>query len=284
MRAKWTGPAIVLLAGCGQASDEPRQRSEQFQTFDAQEAPPAAPGIAVTAAPGVAFNYRYAFRLPPAVIAATQEAHAQACEKLGLARCRITGMRYRVLGENDVEAMLAFKLEPGIARQFGKTGIDAVGAAKGKLVDAEITGTDAGAEIAAQARVRAQATDEVRRIEGELAKAGRSAAERAALQTQRAELQRRLEASNASTTQQLESLANTPMTFEYESGPTVRGFDASAPLTSALDTAAASAQITLAFLLGAVAVLGPPALVGLAIWLLWRRFGRRRAATRAPAE
>ncbi|HMN84711.1 MAG TPA: hypothetical protein PKA74_01795, partial [Bauldia sp.] len=67
--------------------------------------------LAVTAAPGVAFNYRYAFSLPAGQIAAAQEAHAAACEQLGIARCRITGMRHQLLGENRVEAMLAFKLD-----------------------------------------------------------------------------------------------------------------------------------------------------------------------------
>jgi hypothetical protein len=112
----------------------------------------AAPGLSVTAAPGVAFDYRYAFRLPSARIAAVQEQHAQACERLGLARCRITGAKYRVVGEREIEAMLAFKVDPTVARAFGKTGVEAVDKAEGMLVDAEITGTEvspaaAGAEL-----------------------------------------------------------------------------------------------------------------------------------------
>ena len=47
---------------------------------------------APTAAPGVAFNYRYAFRLAAPRIAEVQEQHAQMCERLTVARCRITGM------------------------------------------------------------------------------------------------------------------------------------------------------------------------------------------------
>jgi hypothetical protein len=168
-------------------------------------------------------------------------------------------------------------------RLFGKQGIDAVAAAKGKLVDAEITGTDAGAAIGRLTTQRAQADDELRRIDALLARPGAPAAERAALQAQRAETLRRVQAIGATADDQRESLATTPMAFNYGSGPVVRGFDASAPLVSARDTVAASAQVTLAVVLGALALLGPPALALLGLWLLWRRFGRRFGTAARPA-
>ncbi len=62
----------------------------------------AGPNVRVSAAPGVAFNYRYAFRVPDAKIAAVQEEHAAACETLGLSRCRITGMRYSLIDEDQL--------------------------------------------------------------------------------------------------------------------------------------------------------------------------------------
>ena len=106
--------------------------------------------IGPTAAPGVAFNYRYAFRLPAERIAQVQEQHAQICEALGVARCRITGMRYRVVNENDIEAMLAFKLDPAIARRFGRTASQRVAGANGMLTESEITGTDVASAIRAR--------------------------------------------------------------------------------------------------------------------------------------
>lgn len=244
MRASGTAVciAIAMLAGCSKAPD-------------GTDAPAAsdtagAPGIAVTAAPGVAFNYRYGFRLPPRAIAAVQEAHASTCEKLGIARCRITGMDYRVVGENDIRGSLRFKLDPAIARAFGKRGIDIVQDAKGTLVSAEITGTDAA--------------EAIERAGGTQAEAARDAAATAA--DNRA------------------SLARTPMTFDYESGDAVRGFDTSAPLTSALDTMVASGQVTLAVLLGIVAIFGPPAIVFVIGLLLWRRMRRPVARWRREAD
>lgn len=271
---------VLALAGCGKAPDAERQGSASYDLAPAEPQAMVPPAIGPTAAPGVAFAYRYAFRLPPAAIAGVQESHAQTCERLGPARCRITGMRYRLLGENKVEAMLQFKLDPAIARVFGRTGIAAATAARGKLVDAEITGTDAGGAIDRLDAQRGDAEATRRRLSAELAKPGRSAAERTQLQGERAEVERQLAATRADTADQRESLARTPMTFQYESGTAIRGFDSSAPFASALDTAIGSAQATLAVVLGIIAIFGPPALVLLAAWLLWRRF--RPAVRRRP--
>ncbi|MFN3389797.1 MAG: hypothetical protein ACK40O_12800, partial [Allosphingosinicella sp.] len=117
MRKALTVTMVLLLASCG--APEERQASEDLKTFDSTaeyapaeatdaatsgRAPPAPPGVSPTAAPGVAFNYRYAFRLPARAIGPVQEQHAAACEKLGTDRCRITGMRYTMSDEegNDI--------------------------------------------------------------------------------------------------------------------------------------------------------------------------------------
>src|SRR5688572_20112414 len=140
-------PTFLFLAACSQQPQE--RQSEDLKTFDAAEspamrdappppgqqpAPPptsrgadalaeqAGPNISVSAAPGVAFNYRYAYRLPNARISAAQETHATMCAKLGITRCRITGMRYSLVNERDVSASLELKLDPAIARHCGKDG------------------------------------------------------------------------------------------------------------------------------------------------------------------
>jgi len=265
---------IVLgLAGCSKAPDE--GAAEQSQSFSVAPDEPmsnrlAPPEIGVTAAPGVAFTYRYAFRLPPTAIAATQEVHAAACEKLGLARCRITGMRYRLIGENDVEAMLAFKLAPDLARVFGREGIRIVEAAKGSLVDAAIAGTDTAENTARLEDQRSRAAAETARIDAQLARGGRDEAERAELQRQRAVAGEQVAAARAGVAEQQALLTSTPMTFVYEAGPAIRGFDTSAPLTGALDVMVRSAELTLGVLLMILAVLGPPALAFGAAWLAWR--------------
>ncbi|HEY0413709.1 MAG TPA: hypothetical protein VGD66_11245 [Allosphingosinicella sp.] len=245
------------------------------------------PGIVPTAAPGVAFNYHYAFRLAGERIAAVQEQHATACEKLGLDRCRITGMRYRLVGNREVEAMLAFKLDPAIARAFGKQGIDTVTRAEGLLADSEITGEDAGARIAQANREEGSLADQLKKVEAQLARSGLSGSERAELQNQAQILRQQIQASQSEKHEQQESLATTPMVFEYGTGDLATGFDGRPRLGPVL------ARATDNFLGGAMWILViaitllPWALVAGLIWFGWRRlrprFTRPRQETAAEA-
>lgn len=231
-----------------------------------------APAVGVTTAAGVAADYRYAFRLPASRIATAQESHAGACERLGPARCRIAGMEYRVLGENRVEGMLSFRLDPALAREFGKQGIAAIERAEGQLIDASLSTTEAGAVIVASDTARADAAAELARIDRELARSGLPAAERVELQTQRTLIVRAIADARSTAGGQRAALASTPMSFEYRSGKAVHGFDGGAPFTSAIDMLGASARATLAFVLGTIGLAGPPALVLLLLFLAWRRW------------
>ena len=284
MRWLLVGMGALALAGCSQRQEP---SAEQASLSDVAEAPAdtaaRAPGIDVTAAPGVAFSYRNGFRLPAEKIAAVQEAHAHACEQLGVARCRITGMRYRLLGEHNIEGELLFKLAPDIARGFARQGTAKVEAAGGALVDAEITGTDAGAAIAGATTLRARAADELKRLDAAIA-AARTGSERAELLAQRAEIARQIAAASDAAGEARASLATTPVSFRYESGPAVRGFDTSAPFTSAINTGIASIETTLAIVLALLAVFGPPALVvGLVVWGIVTLRRRLRRPSIVPA-
>ncbi len=276
---------LLATTACGGGGEE-RRSSEDLRTMDVAEAPPPPastmesmssapppPAIGPTAAPGVAFNYRYAFRLPGERISAVQEQHAAACEKLGLDRCRITGMRYRLLGEDDVEAMLAFKLDPAIARQFGKNGIEAVTRSEGMLVDSEISGEDAGADIERATRNVNQLDEDLNRIEAQLARKGLGPAERGELQMQAERIRESIRATRANREDRRESLAKTPMVFQYGSGNVAPGFDNRSPLKAALERAGENFVAGFATLLVIFVTLLPWAIVLLFLYWLFRRFG-----------
>jgi Domain of unknown function (DUF4349) len=281
-------PLVALVSGCGQKPNT-EDRSES-RPFDVQEsktqniAPAAAdaaaesaggPNIGVSSAPGVAFNYHYAFRLPNAKIAAVQEEHAQVCEKLGINRCRITGMRYRLVDEDEVSAMLAFKLDPALARQFGKDGIAGVVKAEGMLVDSEISGIDVGGAIKAADKSIAQYQDDLNRIQAQLAQKINNE-ERARLNEEAEEVRGQMRATKDDRAASKESLATTPMEFTYGSGSVIPGFDGASPITDAFKTAVASFMTMLGVILIAVGVLLPwLAFVG-ALWWVWQRFGKGR--------
>jgi hypothetical protein len=276
----------MALAACGQS---PERSKQDLQASDVrEEAAPAdavssrAPGIAVSSAPGVAFNYRYAFRVPNAKIAAVQEDHAQACEKLGLDRCRITGMRYRLVSNDEVSAMLAFKLDPTLARDFGKQGIAAVTKAAGMLIDSEITGTDAGAVIDGANRQSAALRDELAKVEEQLKRAGLSASERVELTQQAADLRDQMRSASATRTDARESLATTPMIFDYGSGDLIPGFDGASPIREAFRTASGTFVTMLGFAIIAIGALLPWALLGGLVLWIYRSLRKSRVAQISP--
>ncbi len=291
---------LVLLAGCSQQ----RESSENFRTFDVDQEPPPSttagqappppvavpapigreassadmaggPNISVSAAPGIAFNYRYAFRLPNARIQAAQEAHAGMCERLGVARCRITGMRYSLVNERDISASLELKLDPAIARAFGKDAAKVVTDAEGMLVDQQISGVDAGSSIERANRGRAELQDELERVERELARPGLSSVVRDRLLSEAASLRSQIRGLGEQKAADEESLAKTPMVFFYGSGRAIPGFDEPRPLTDAFDRAGYNFLSALGMLIILLATLLPwLALAGLLYWL-YRQLRRR---------
>jgi hypothetical protein len=274
MRKAFGFTCLALLAACNQGPQNGGggQPSRSPEAEDRATDSEAAPGITPTAAPGVAFNYHYAFRLPAAQIAGVQEAHAQACEKLGLARCRITGMSFRRTSDDDIEARLDFKLDPAIARAFGKQGIDVVTRADGLLAEAEISGEDAGSAIAAATRDEGQLAEDLRKIEAQLARPGLGTAERSQLQAQAQQIRDSIRAAQAGRAEKQESLARTPMSFAYQSGDMAPGVRRSLHNGIANLVGGFEALLTVAI------TLLPWILLGLLVWWPIRRFIVRRPA------
>ncbi|MEO6581450.1 MAG: DUF4349 domain-containing protein [Sphingomicrobium sp.] len=285
----------LTLTTSGCSSQDTGRSSADLKTFDVQEepamqvAPPApmsppptdassarneqagGPSINVSAAPGVAFNYRYAYRLPNARIQVAQEAHAAMCEKLGITRCRITGMRYSLVNERDVSASLEVKLDPAIARSFGKDATKVVTNAEGMLVDQQISGIDAGASIERANRGRAELQDELDRVNRELARPGQSNVVRDRLLSEATSLRSQIAALGEQKKADEESLATTPMAFYYGSGKAIPGFDEATPLKDAFTRAGHNFLSTLGFLIVAIAFLIPWLLVAGLIYWVYRR-------------
>ncbi len=293
-------PLLVLLlaTSCGQENrgGEPQMRRESPEaSYDAAPAPAsessqarrdaaAGPDVSPTAAPGVAFNYRYSFRLPAERIAQVQEQHARTCEELGVARCRITGMRYRVVNEHDTEAMLAFKLEPTLARRFGRAGVEAVERADGRLTESEISGTDVGTSIQRAGRDIARMNEELRRIEAQLARRDLPPDERSRLEYDAQQIRQSIAGSQTGREQDQEALANTPMVFHYGSGGLVPGAPPRPSFARALEQATDNFIAGVYVLFIILVTLLPWIVLALIGWGLVRLVLRRvRAARPAPA-
>ena len=229
------------------------------------------PDVVGNAAAGVAFTYDYYLTLPSQRIADLQEEHAKECEHLGVARCRITGLRYTVGDPGDVSASLSVKVAAPIARAFGREGVKMGERAGARLTGADISGTDVGSAAGATAIQRQDVAAERTRIAQQLARTDLPAAERAELLRQQAALSEQARTVRADATAQQDSLADTPMTFTYRTG---RGTGFVDRLRDAGDTALGSIAVTITAILWVLAALGPPAVAILLLVLLWRRWGR----------
>jgi hypothetical protein len=219
-----------------------------------------APGIPASVAPNLAFEYRYAFKLPDSKISAVQEEHAEACEVLGSARCQIIDYRYAQADENDVEAMLAFKLDPAIARKFGRDAIASVEKAEGVLADGNVTGTNVGGEIEESQGRSALLQAQLERLELRL-KAKLPAKERASLQDRAEEIRRELDNEADGRGKGEIKLAMTPVQFTYTSDGGVPGFGKDNPFASAFDVSATSFATMISFVLMIAGALAPWALL-----------------------
>jgi hypothetical protein len=256
----WSVAAAALVTGLAACSQ--REESGSSDAFEAAEPqvrnkPPSAPGIVPTAAPGVAFNYRYGFRLPDANISAAQEEHAAACEKLGLARCRITGMTYELDERDRVNASLDLSIDPLLARGFGKDAIAAIQKQDGKLRFAEITGEDQNPALDDAARRQGGANQRITQLEADLAKA-KGENERVQLREQIRQLRAEIEQAQSQTSEAEAKIRRTPMTFTYQGGgASGRGFAGENPATEAWYLFVDSVATMVSFLLKGLAVVLP---------------------------
>ncbi len=255
----------LLTAGAMVACSCSKQASQPAGSDEAT----APPNISPTAAPGVAFNYAYDFNLADDRISATQEAHAAACEKLGVAQCRITGMSFNVNQNDEVTAELDLKLDPGIPRQFGKSAQQSVEANDGKLIRLAIGSSDEGAKMEQASRQRTDTSTQLAQLQQELTKTKPGTLARADLLNQIEALQQRVaEQAHAIETSQ-SALASTPMEFHYYGRGGVPGFRGD-PIRAAWQTFVTTVVGLIGILLQAAAVLVPLAIVLASFLALWR--------------
>jgi hypothetical protein len=255
--------SAIALALCSCSKNDGQSREAQ------QEADVRSPNISPTAAPGVAFNYSYEFSLPDDRIAATQEAHAGACEALGLARCRITGMSYSVDQNEQVTAELDLKLDPLIARQFGKSAQQTVVGNDGKLVRLDIGSSDEGQAIEQATRQKSDVSAQLAQLQQELAKTKPGSDAHANILGQIQALQRQASEQSQTIAASQAALASTPMALHYYGRGGVPGFRGD-PVREAWHTFVTTVVWLVGILLQALAVLVPLGLLLALFIALWR--------------
>lgn len=275
MRNKLLAGAMALvLVGCSEKAAEdaatPDTPTAEAVTEEASADAAAAPRIGIEAAPGVAFDYSYVFRLADDRISKVQEEHAAACETLGIQRCRIVDVRYQLTGEKLVEAQTQFKLDPGIARKFGATAIASVEKAEGVLADASVAGEDVGTEILASQQRGAGSEAEIARLEQRLKSGGLDKRERAELLAQISQLRGEIGNERQSRRAGEARIAWTNVAFNYVSNGGLPGIGHENPFANAGETLMRSGSTALTFVLTLGAALLPWGVLAALFFAFWR--------------
>lgn len=284
-------PLIILgiglyLTGCSseQSSQTPTVESAMYDvsaeppgvTAAPKAANPATPIIA--AAPQIAYEYSYGFRLPTEALAKVQAKHVALCDSLGVARCRVIDMK-RSAGEGDyASGSLQLAVASAIARPFGARLSEAAGEEGGTLADSGITAEDLSKQIVdTEARLR-QRTLLATRLTELLATRKGTVAELVEAERAVAQVQEEIDQARSWLAQMRGRVAMSKLSVSYSSAsPAGGGF--AEPIRLAIGRAGEILGISFAALITVVVGLGPwIALIALG-WWLWRR-RKRRLATR----
>lgn len=254
--AKAFSAALLLaIAGCSEKPAEYEKGKE-------------AANFSPSSAPGVAFTYYYDFLLPNSAVAAVQEQHASACEKLGPARCRIKGLEFRVGRAEDTRAGLDLLLDRELARSFGKEGVAAVVRAGGQLSSQTITGEDLAPKLAQAARNAAEAEARLREIDERLKQPGLGDRERTQLQEEASTLRRDKSGAKADQSDAQVQLASTPMHLSYQGIAALAISDN--PFAGAIEAMMSSGRVMIWTVLLGLGTALPWIVLLIACLLVWR--------------
>ncbi len=265
----------LVLVGCGRKEESADAASEAATAASGDVGTPA---INASAAPGVAFDYDYAFSLPEKKIARVQEIHADQCAKLGIAKCRISGLNFIKERNGTTEGSLTVKLDPGIALAFAREASAVVEKEGGKLETSRVSGEDVGSSVTNLKRNAGAINTDLERVSAQLKSKDLSDRAKSELVAREAALRDELRALAGERNEKQDLLASAPMTFRYEVGETVLGFDRQSTIGSGLLTGKESISMMLAFVALIIGGLGPWLLLAFGVYWLWKRYGPKRVS------
>ena len=267
MRVVWALAALALLAGCDDLNRGPSGRDDETSGLA------SASNAEAFASTGTGFDYRYAYRLPGNRVKGVLQSNADACDRIGPARCRILSMRYKVDDTNHIRAVLTIRIDPSVARAFGDAVTRNVTGSDGVLVDTEITGADSTAT--------ARSVAVVKRLQDQLQNARATATPEG--QARAARIQSALATIAEVEASQGQTLATAPVLFTYDSSNALTGLGSS---DANFRNAGQALQNSVAQLVNVLANVGPWLLLMLVVVLVlrWIIHGRAVGPDAEPAH
>ena len=267
MRVVWALAALALLAGCDDLNRGPGGRDDKSSELA------SAANAEAFASTGTGFDYRYAYRLPGNRVKGVLQSNADACDRIGPARCRILSMRYKVDDTNHIRAVLTIRIDPSVARTFGDAVTRNVSGSDGVLVDTEITGADSTAT--------ARSVAVVKRLQDQLQNARATPTPEG--QARAARIQSALATIAEVEASQGQTLATAPVLFTYDSSNALTGLGSS---DANFRNAGQALQNSVAQLVNVLANVGPWLLLMLVVVLVlrWIIHGRAVGPDAEPAH
>jgi hypothetical protein len=178
-------------------------------------------------------------------------------------------MSYSVDQNEQVTAELDLKLDPAIARQFGKSAQQSVESNDGKLIRLDIGSSDQGQAIEEATEQRNNSSSQIAELHQELARTKPGTTAHANILSQIQSLQEQAsQQTNAIETSEA-MLASTPMNFHYYGRGGVPGFRGN-PVRAAWQTFVTTVVWLVGMVLQALAVLIPLLFLVAIFVALWR--------------
>lgn len=261
--------ALMLLAGCDQGASAPG-KAEALQVNPND-------GVDGFVGSSNGFDYRYAYRLPGDKLKGVLQSNADACDRIGPARCRILAMRYRVSDTNQIHAVLTLKIDPAIARDYGEAVTKAVTGSDGVLVDTQVTGADS--------TNAARSLEVINRLRDQLKSTQTQMATDPGAKARADKLQAALDTITEVESTQGQSLASAPVLMTYESSNALTGLGSA---DANFRNAGTTLENSVSRLLIVLFAVGPWLLVLLALivvlrWIVHGRGGMLPAGGEEPA-
>ena len=255
------------------AAMEDGETVERATTVDIEEpAPqvenPTSPQDAV-AAPKIAYRYSLGFRLPADAIKALQSKHADMCEARGPDVCRIISMRQSDQDGNYAYGNLQIAVAAGAARDFSKELETSSGPSDAELVSSSIEGEDLSKAIVdTEAKLRARTLLRDRLMEVLRNRKG-TVAELVEAERGVAQVNQEIDQARSWLNEMRGRVAFSEMAITYESGARSSG-SFSEPIRSAWNSLGGILGAMVAFLMLAITIVVPIALLGFGAMKAWR--------------
>jgi len=302
--------STVLIVACSQGAEQ--DAGEYIASVDAEEAyaptevamaPDAnreaaadvaepttspAPGgdIPVGSMPQIAYRYALGFRMEGDAIKPLQNRHADMCEALGANRCRIISMRQAEQEGNYSYGSLQIAVASGIARDFSKDLEQSSGSVDAELVSSSIDGEDLSKQIVdTEARLRSRELLRDRLMDVLRSRRG-TVAELVEAERSVAQVNQEIDQARSWLNEMRGRVAFSQMSITYEAGAPAaanQGGGFAGPIYSAWNSLGSILGSMIAFLMLAVTVLGPIALLVFGIHRLVR-WWRETHPSETPAD